>query len=470
MIGEPIILSGIFGYGGYMKNERALVEGRILPTLVVFAVPFLLASILQALYGAVDLIVIGRFVDSASVSATAIGGQVMQTITGIVLGISTGGTVVIGQHVGAERKRDAALAVGNLTALFIVIAIALTIVMLIFTEPIVDIMQTPDEAVEHTARYITICSMGIPFIVGYNGVSGVFRGFGDSRTPLYFVALACAVNIGLDLLLVAVVGMGVAGAAVATVAAQGISFLAAVFYIVKEGLPVEFGRRDIGFSGGQALRILKIGSPIAVQDALVNVSFLIITAIINTMGLVASAAVGIDEKVIVFAMLVPTSFASAVAVMTAQNIGAGKMPRAKKSLWTGVILSFAFGLAVWIYCQFFPETLPSLFSRDAEVVYSAGLYLRNYTIDCMLVAFIFCANSFFSGCGYSLFSLIHSLIATFGFRVPGSYFMSRIAGVTLFEMGFVPPMASCVSIVMCLIYLKVGKGFKEEQQLSEPEL
>ena len=452
-----------------MKNERTLVEGKILPTLVVFAIPFLLASILQALYGAVDLIVIGRFVDSASVSATAIGGQVMQTITGIVLGISTGGTVVIGQHVGAEKKRDAALAVGNLIALFAVIAVVLTIAMLIFTDSIVAIMKTPAEAVTHTARYITLCSMGIPFIVGYNGVSGVFRGFGDSKTPLYFVALACVINIGLDLLLVAVVGMGVAGAAIATVAAQAISFLAAVIYLMKKGIPVAFYKKDIGFSGGQALRILKIGSPIAVQDALVNVSFLIITAIINTMGLVASAAVGIDEKVIVFAMLVPTSFASAVAVMTAQNIGAGQMVRAKKSLWVGVALSFVFGMAVWIYCQFFPEVFPSLFSKDADVVYNAGLYLRNYTIDCMLVAFIFCVNSFFSGCGYSLFSLIHSLIATFGFRVPGSYVMSKIAGITLFEMGFVPPMASCVSIVLCLFYLKLGKGFRENEQEEKLE-
>lgn len=443
-----------------MKDDRALVEGKILPALVVFAVPFLLASILQALYGAVDLLIIGQFVDSASVSATAIGGQVMQTITGIVLGISTGGTVVIGQHVGAENKEKAALAVGNLIVLFAVIAILLTIAMLVFTHQIVEVMRTPPEAVDHTGTYIMICSAGIPFIVGYNGVSGIFRGFGDSKTPLYFVALACIINIGLDLLLVAVIGMGVAGAAVATVAAQSISFIAAVIYMIKKGLPVEFHRKYIGFSGGQALKILKVGSPIAVQDALVNVSFLIITAIINTMGVVASAAVGIDEKIIVFAMLVPTSFASAVAVMTAQNVGAGQMARAKKSLWIGVGMSFAFGVAIWSYCQFAPEIFPSMFSRDAEVIYQAGLYLRNYTIDCMLVAFVFCMNAFFSGCGYSLFSLIHSMIATFGIRVPVSYIISRTAGATLFEMGFVPPMASIVSIILCLLYLRLGKGFK----------
>ncbi len=448
-----------------MEKERALVEGKILPTLLTFAAPFLLASILQALYGAVDLVVVGQFADSAGVSAVAIGGQVMQTITGIVLGISTGGTVVIGQYVGARKKKAAGFAVGNLVALFLVIGVVLTAAMLLLVKPVTVIMQTPLEAFDYTIHYITICSLGVPFIVGYNGVSGVFRGFGDSKSPLYFITLACIINIGLDLLLVAVFHMGAAGAAAATVAAQGISFAAAIFYMIKKGLPVPFERHFIGFHGGQALRILKIGSPIALQDALVNISFLIITAIINTMGLVASAAVGVDEKIIVFAMLVPTSFASAVAAMTAQNVGAGRMDRAKKSLWIAVALSFVFGFFVWIFCQAEPQALPSLFSTDEAVVYQAGLYLRNYTIDCMLVALIFCMNSFFSGCGYSVFSLCHSLAATFGIRVPVSYFLSRLPGITLLEMGYVPPLASCLSIVLCLIYFHIGKGFKTKKEV-----
>lgn len=447
-----------------MRDERALVEGKILPALLAFSGPFLLASILQALYGAVDLLVVGQFADSARVSAVAIGGQVMQTITGIVLGISTGGTVVIGQYTGAKKKRAAAFAVGNLTALFMVIGIVLTIVMLLVVKPVTAVMQTPPEAFSHTIQYIRVCACGIPFIVGYNGVSGVFRGFGDSRTPLYFVALACLVNVGLDFLLVAGFHMGAPGAALATVIAQGVSFCAALLYMVKKGLPVDFKKEYIGLRGGQAVRILKIGSPIAVQDALVNVSFLIITGIINTMGVIASASVGIDEKIIIFAMLVPNSFASAVAVMTAQNVGAGRMDRAKKSLWTAAGLGFIFGFLVWICCQFAPEALTALFSRDPQVIYQAGLYLKNYTIDCMLVAFIFCANAFFSGCGYSLFSLLHSMLATFGVRVPISWLLSRMSGVTLLEMGYVPPLASCISVILCSFYLKMGKGFCEKKK------
>lgn len=444
-----------------MNDNRALTEGRIIPALLSFTGPFLLAGILQALYGAVDLLIIGQFCDSAQVAAAAIGGQVMQTVTGIVMGISTGGTVVIGQYIGARQKERAASAVGSLTALFLVLAAAVTVLMVLLVKPIAAVMQTPAQAMEPTVDYLLICSLGVPFIAGYNGISGVFRGFGDSKTPLYFIALACAVNIALDLLLVAGFSLGAAGAAAATAAAQGISFAAGIFYLIKKGLPVPFTKKQIGFHGGQALRILRIGSPIAVQDALVNISFLIITAIINTMGLAASASVGIDEKIIIFAMLVPTSFASAVSVMTAQNIGAGRMDRAKKGLWTGVGFSFIFGLAFWLYCQFSAESLTALFSKDPQVIAMAALYLKNYAIDCMLVAFIFCANAFFSGCGYSLFSLIHSLLATFGVRVPVSYFLSKVPGITLFEMGFVPPLATCLSVVLCLLYLNLGKGFKD---------
>lgn len=450
-----------------MKDERALVTGKIAPTLIAFGFPFLLASILQALYGAVDLVVVGQFDDAAGVSAVAIGGQVMQTITGIILGISTGGTVVIGQYMGAREKRGAAIAVGNLIALFAVIAIMLTGIMLLFVNPITRIMHTPPEAFASTIEYITICAAGVPFIVGYNGVSGVLRGFGDSKTPLYFIFIACLINVGLDMILVAGLHMGAVGAAIATVAAQGVSFITGVLYLIKKGLPVPFAKEFIGFKEGQAWRILKIGSPIAVQDALVNVSFLIITAIINSMGLVASASVGVVEKIIVFAMLVPTAFASAVSVMAAQNVGAGRMDRARKSLWVGVGMSFVFGAAICVYCQFFPQSLIALFTKDTQVIEMGALYLRTYSIDCVLVAFIFCMNAFFSGCGYSVFALIHSMIATFGVRVPVSYFLSKVPEITLLEIGLAPPLASCLSIVLCCIYLKMGKGFKSEISYKE---
>ncbi|MEG2757228.1 MAG: MATE family efflux transporter [Anaerovoracaceae bacterium] len=444
-----------------MKQNHTLVEGKIRPTLLAFVGSFLLATIMQALYGAVDLLVVGQFADSAGVSAVAIGGQVMQTVTGIILGVSTGGTVVIAQYIGARKKGRAGQAVGNVIALFIVIAIVLTGIMLVLTTGIIKILQTPVEAVEYTKSYLRICVLGIPFIVGYNGVSGILRGFGDSKTPVMFIGIACVVNILGDLLLVGGFHMGAAGAAIATVAAQGISLIIAIVYLSKKGFPVPFYRAWIGFKAGQSLRILKIGSPIAVQDGLVNISFLIITGIINTMGLTASASVGIVEKIIIFAMLVPTAFASAVSVMVAQNVGAKRMDRGKSSLWNGVVLSLICGTVICIYCQFAPETLTGLFSKDSQVIEMGALYLRTYSIDCILVALVFCMNGFFAGCGYSLFSLIHSLLATFCIRVPLSYFLSKQPDTTLLEMGMALPLSSCLSIVLCLIYIKVGKGFKD---------
>ena len=311
------------------QNSR-LTEGPVGRALLRFALPFLLASFLQALYGAADLFVVGRFTGSAAVSAVAIGSQVMQTITGIILGVSMGGTVLIAHSVGAKDAQGAARAVGTVTVLFGLLAAALTPVMLLCARPAAALMETPAEAMDAAVRYLYICACGIPFIIGYNAVSGIFRGMGDSKTPVLFIALACAINIAADFILTGALDMGAGGAAIATVTAQGISFFASLLYMKKRGLGFPFGRKDIALDRAAAGSILKVGLPLAMQDALVNVSFLVITAIINTLGVVASAAVGVVERIIGFAMLPPGSFASAVATVTAQNMGAGKPERAPR--------------------------------------------------------------------------------------------------------------------------------------------
>lgn len=429
-----------------------LTSGRVGPALLRFACPFLIASLLQALYGAADLFVVGQFASSAAVSAVAIGSQVMQTITGIVLGISMGGTVLIGNRKGAQDDEGVAQAIGTLSVLFAVIAVLLTPVMLFSANGAISIMHTPEAAVSLTYQYIMTCACGIPFIVGYNAVSAIFRGLGDSKTPVYFIAIAAAINVILDFLLVGVFHMSAAGAALATISAQGISFLSALFYMKRKGFPFPFGKRHFRLNMAAAGKILKVGSPLALQDALVNVSFLTITAIINTMGLIASAAVGVVEKVIVFAMLPPSAFSSAVAAMTAQNMGAKKPERALKTLRCGILCSLIFGIGFCTFSQFFAPTVTAIFSNDSAVIASAALYLRAYSIDCICVSFVFCMNAYFSGCGKSFFSLVHSMIATFGVRIPVSYFMSTIPGVSLYQIGFAAPLASIVSITICSGY------------------
>lgn len=430
-----------------------LTRGKISTTLLKFAIPFLFASLLQALYGAADLFVVGKFADSATVSAVAIGSQVMQTITGIVLGISMGGTVLIGRCIGEKNDEGTAKAIGSLSVLFIIFAIILTPLMLLSTNSAISLMQTPSEAIEHTRQYIIICALGIPFIIGYNSVSGIFRGLGDSKTPVYFIGIACIVNIIVDFVLVGFFNFGAVGAAIATISSQAISFIIALIYMVKKGFSFELNKKHFKLDRDSIKHILIVGFPLALQDALVNVSFLIITAVINTMGVIASASVGVVGKIIMFTMLPPISFGSAVSAMTAQNIGAGKPKRAKKVLHYGITFSLIFGVFATIYSQIYPGTLTSIFTNDPEVINASNQYLKSFSIDCIMVSFVFCMNGYFSGIGKSVVSLIHSLIATFGFRIPLTYMLNKITGVTLYEIGFAAPISTFVSVLICFGYL-----------------
>ena len=437
-----------------MKKELDLTQGSVPKVLLQFAVPYLLANILQALYGGADLFVVGQFDDAASVAGVAIGSQVMQTVTGIILGLTTGITVLIGIATGARNNRELAAIIGSSVWLFAIVGVVLTFLMTVFHNLIAVIMHTPLEAMRDTEHYLLVCSLGIPFIIGYNVVCGILRGLGDSRTPLYFVALACVINIVLDFLLVGAFHLRAMGAAIATVASQGISFAAALWFLYRRGFSFEFGRKDIRLSGYLSRRVLTLGAPIALQDALVNVSFLIITVIVNQMGVVASAALGVVEKIIVFAMLPPMAISSAVAAMTAQNYGAGLGERMTNCLRAGIAMALVFGVSVCVYSQFLPETLTGIFTNDAAVITMGAEYLHGYSIDCIIVSFVFCMNSYFSGQGNSWFPMIHSLIATFLFRIPLSWAFRHIDPTSLFWMDFAPPLATSVSLLICFWYLR----------------
>ena len=330
-------------------KELDLTKGSVPKVLMQFAMPYLLANVLQALYGGADLFVVGRFDDAASVAGVAIGSQVMQTVTGIILGLTAGITVLIGIATGARDEKKAAATIGSAVWLFAIIGAVLTLLMTVWHDTIATAMHTPPEAMTDTRHYLLICSLGIPFIIGYNVVFGIMRGLGDSRSPLYFVALACVINIVLDFVLVGGCHMRAAGAATATIASQGISFAAALCYLHRKGFRFPFTRRDIRLNGILSKRIIKLGTPIALQDALINISFLIITVIVNRMGVTASAALGVVEKLIVFAMLPPVAISSAVAAMTAQNYGAGLTDRMNRCLKSGIGMALVFGTAFCIY-------------------------------------------------------------------------------------------------------------------------
>lgn len=438
-------------------KELDLTQGSVPKVLLRFAMPFLIANVLQALYGGADLFVVGQYDDAASVAGVAIGSQVMQTITGIILGLTTGTTILIAMGTGAKDDRKVAATIGTSVYFFTVTGIILTLVMVLFHRPIAALMHTPEEAMADTLHYILICSAGIPFIMGYNVVCGILRGLGDSKSPLYFVGLACIINIGADFLLVGGFGMRAAGAAIATVLSQGISFLTALWFLHRRGFHFEFTRRDIRFHKDLSRRIVTLGAPIALQDALINVSFLIITVIVNQMGVIASASLGVVEKIIIFAMLPPTAMAAAVATMTAQNYGAGLIQRMSRCLYSGIGISLVFGVSVCVYSQFLPETLTGIFTNDPAVIEMAAGYLRGYSIDCVMVSFVFCINSYFSGQGNSWFPMIHSMIATFLFRIPLSYLCGQLDPTDLVLMGYAPPLSTLVSLLICFWYLKRNK-------------
>lgn len=435
-----------------MERRGGLTEGNVFAAIIRFSMPFLMSNILQALYGASDLFMVGHFSDSAGVSAAATGGQIMQMITGLAIGLTTGGTVVVARHFGERSSRATAGAAVTSLALFAFLSLFFTAGVLAYVEPVCRMMRVPGEALAVTKEYLGICACGIVFIVCFNAVSGILRGLGDSRTPLFFMMAACGINVSTDLLFVGWFRMGAPGAAISTVIAQGASLALAFVYLVRKGYVGKLMRGRPAVSLGEAAHILKIGIPVALQDGLVNLSFLIITAIINGMGVTASAAVGVVEKLIVFSMLPATAFASAVAVAAAQNYGAGMPQRARRCLCTGILLSLLFGTGFFVCSQLDATGLMGLFTSDQEVIAAGAGYLKTYSPDCILVSFVFCMNAYFSGSDRPLFPLLHSLASTFIVRIPFSFLLSRQSAV-LAPVGAAAPAATLFSLALCCFYL-----------------
>lgn len=415
-----------------MKSTEPFTEGRILSSLLRFAVPVLFSLFLQALYGGVDLLVVGQFASTSDVSGVATGSMLLQTVTMIITGLSMGITILVGEKTGMKKLQEAGQAVGTGICLFAVFALVLTAVMTGAAGLLARLMHAPQEAYSHTLSYIRICGAGSVFIVSYNVLGAVFRGIGDSKTPLMTVAIACVINIAGDLLLVAVFHMGAAGAALATVAAQAASVVISLFVIRKKGLPFPFSRSFIRFRKHLILKELKLGTPVALQELLVGFSFLVIQTVVNSFGVTDSAAIGVGEKVCVFIMLVPSACMQSMSAFTAQNMGAGKPERAKRALGCGISVSFAAGL------------------------------IMAYAIDCMLTPFLFCFTGYYNGCERTLFVMIQGLIGAFLVRIPLVLLTSRTAGVTLFQIGLATPASTVVQICLCLAMFlwlnRQGKG------------
>lgn len=435
-----------------MKTEKThnFTEGPILGPLVRFALPVLAALFLQAMYGAVDLLIVGRFGIPADVSAVSTGSQIMLTMTNLIASFAMGATVCLGRQIGEGKPEEGGRTIGACIALFTAAGLLLTCLFVTGARGIASLMHAPAEALALTTDYVRICGAGTLVIICYNLIGSIFRGIGDSVTPLMTVVIACVCNIAGDLLLVAGFGMGTAGAAIATVFAQAVSVIVSLGLIRKRELPFQFTRAQIGFHGETIRRITRIGLPIALQDFLVGVSFLLIQVIVNSLGVTASAGVGVAEKVCAFIMLVPVAFMQSMSAFVAQNAGAGKYDRAELALRDGILMSLAVGTVMFYISFFHGIVLSSLFSKDAEVALAGADYLRAYAIDCMLTPVFFCFIGFYNGVGLTKFVMAQGIISAFLVRVPVSWLMSRRVPVSLFHIGLATPCSSALQIVMCL--------------------
>jgi putative MATE family efflux protein len=440
-------------------ETKSFTEGNIVRGMLRFSVPYLITCFLQTFYGMADLFIVGQFNAPASISAVAVGSQLMHMLTVVIAGFAMGSTVLIGRSVGAGNRRGIAGAVSTTFAVFAALAAGLTVILLLFTNPIIVLLKVPAAAVPEAAAYMRICFWGVVFITAYNVVSAVFRGLGDTRRPMYYVAAAGILNIGLDWLLVGPLGMGAGGAALATVVSQGVSVLLGLIALKRyHGDAFHRGARPDRDDAG---RILGVGVPIALQEGLIQVSFLVITMIANSRGVEVAAAVGIVEKVISFLFLVPSAMLSTVSALSAQNAGAGRHDRSRQVLCIGCLICAGFGAVVFVLCQPLAPHIVSLFVKQGDnveaVVRLGGQYLRTYSLDCMLAGIHFCFSGFFSAYGKSGYSFLHNIISIITFRIPGAWAAAVLFPQTLYAMGIAAPMGSLLSVVICLVLYRVGR-------------
>ena len=429
--------------------KRELTSGSVMKNLLFFSLPYLLSFFLQTLYGMADLLIIGQFGSVADTTAVSVGSQVMHMLTVMIVGLAMGATVNIGQAVGGKDSRKAALFTGNTVTLFMGLSVTLTFLLLILRNAIVSAVSTPADAAAGTVDYLTICFIGIPFITAYNIISAVFRGMGDSKSPMYFIAVACAANIALDYLFIGAFGMGPAGAALGTTLSQAVSVVISLIFVKMRKTDFALKKADLKPDKQITGKILKIGVPVAMQDGFIQIAFMVITVIANRRGLNDAAAVGIVEKIIGFLFLVPSSMLSAVSALGAQNIGAQKPERARKTLLYAIFIAAGFGGTVAVIMQFLSGRAVSLFTDSAAVIRLGGGYLRGYAWDCLFAGIHFAFSGYFCACGKSGISFMHNIIAILFVRVPGSYLMSSMFPETLYPMGLATAAGSLLSALIC---------------------
>lgn len=429
------------------SDKNNFTEGSILKKLSLFMLPVLGALILQAAYGAVDLLVVGRFGSTAGLSAVSTGSQLMNLVTFMVTQLAMGATVLIARYLGEKKPERIGAVLGGATVVFAILAAVLFVLLVFFAHPIAVLMQAPSEALGLTTRYVRICGMGIFFIVAYNMLAAIFRGLGDSKSPLLFVLVACLINIAGDLLFVAGFKMDAAGAAIATVMAQAVSVVLAIVILLKKDLPFTLKKSDFRLNP-QCRKFLQVGLPLALQEVLTQASFLALCAFVNRLGLTASSGYGVASKIVNFAMLIPSALMQSMASFVAQNVGASKPKRAKQAMFTGMGIGLVFGCAMFALVMLKGDVLAGIFSTDAEVVQKGFEYLKGFAPETILTAILFSMLGYFNGNNKTVFVMIQGLVQTLLVRLPMSYLMSIQPNASLTKIGLAAPVSTLVGVLL----------------------
>jgi len=447
------------------KFEKDLSKGNVAKNLITFALPFLLANLIQTLYNVADMMIVGNFSGTLCMNGVNIGSQITFVITNMVMGLCVGGTVLVAQYLTAGRKKEMKDTIGTLFTSLLVLAVAITVIFLIIQKPILRIFTDDAEVLKHAGDYFFVTMLGTVFIFAYNALSAVMRGMGDSKNPLIFVTISCVTNIVLDILLVYAFDMAALGAAIATVFSQGLSAFLCIIHLKRNNFVFDFRLSSFGFNRQQLKMLLRIGLPTSIQNMATGMSFLFITAIVNAVSPIAGASVGVVSKLNGFAILPAAALSSSVSAVSAQNIGAGELTRAKKTMAIGMLISVCISLVIFVLFQTMPEFFLKLFVSESdpdagEMIRYGVSYMRTFSIDYLIVPFLFSFNGLFIGSGHTMFTLFNNAVSAVILRVPFSYFGGKLIADTLMGIGIGAPAASSFSLLMCIGFFVAGKWKK----------
>jgi len=437
--------------------EKKLTEGNVFRQLLLFSLPFMLSNLIQTLYSVADMLIVGNYIGSAGISGVNIGGQVTFIMTSIIIGLTAGGTVIIAQYLGSGDRKSMNETIATLLTFLLAAAVFFTVVMMLLSDVILRLIQTPAESYKQAKDYLNITLTGTIFIFGYNAFSAILRGLGDSKRPLIFVSIACVINVFLDLLLVGVFNMESAGAALATVISQAISMICCIVYLKRSNFDFDFKISSFRFYRQRFFMIMKLGIPMTISNVIVNFSFLVLTAISNSMGVSVSAALGIVGKYNGFAILPAIAVGSSVSAMVAQNMGAGMADRAKKTLHAGILLASSVTLVVYVITNLFPEQILGLFGDDPEMIAHGVGYIRTFSLDYLIVPVTFCLNGLITGSGHTVVSSISGIMSSIGFRIPIAVLFGIVLDMGVWGLGLAAPIASIATTIFIFFYYISGK-------------